>query len=313
MINRRHIRIKVMQSAYALLQTDNIQDIKSEEKFLLNNIQKLQELYVLMLDLLLKVKQEAAHILKISKNKYLATANDLKPNYKFIKNRLFKGLEMSPSLATYIKDSELNLWQENNKYIRLIWDAIRQSNTYNVYMNSKKDSLSEDKNFMQTIYADIIATNDKLYDFLEDFHIGWADDFPFVNTLIVKNINKFDKNNPFVIGKLYRDIEDADFALNLFRKVVLNHHKFNEDIDKKTPNWENDRIADIDLILIKMALTEFCYFPSIPTKVSINEYLEIAKDYSSQKSSSFINGVLDKLLKEYQSENKIKKIGRGLK
>ncbi len=311
MINRRHIRIKVMQSAYALLQSNN-QDLKSEEKFLLNNIQKFQELYVLMIDLLLKVKLHAAHILEISKTKYLATANDLKPNKKFINNRIFKGLEMSQSLAAYIDNSKLNLWQENNEYISLIWNAIQKSEVYEIYMKSKKNNLAEDKNFIQTIYTDIIACNDKLYDFLEDFHIGWVDDFPFVNTLIIKNINKFDNNNPFVIDKLYKDKEDASFVLNLFRKVVLNHQKFNEDIDKKTPNWDNDRIAELDLILIKMALTEFCYFPSIPTKVSINEYLEIAKDYSSQKSSSFINGVLDKMLKEYIIENKIKKTGRGL-
>jgi len=311
MINRRHIRIKVMQSAYALLQSNN-QDLKSEEKFLLKNIQKFQELYVLMIDLLLKVKQHAAHILEISKTKYLATDSDLKPNKKFINNRIFKGLETSQSLATYIDDSKLNFWQENNEYISLIWNAIKKSEVYITYMGSKSSNLAEDKNFIQAIYTDIIACNDKLYDFLEDFYIGWVDDFPFVNTLIIRYVNKFDINNPFVIDDLYKDKEDADFVLDLFRKVVLNHQKFNEDIDRKTPNWENDRIAELDLILIKMALTEFCYFPSIPTKVSINEYLEIAKDYSSQKSSSFINGVLDKMLKEYQSENKIEKIGRGL-
>jgi len=311
MINRRHIRIKVMQSVYALLQSKN-QDLKSEEKFLLNNIQKFQELYVLMLDLLLRVRRHAAHILEISKKKHLATASDLKPNEKFIKNRIFKGLEMSWSLKTHIDNLKLNLWQDNGEYIRLIWNDIEQSDAYETYMKSKTNNLIEDKKFIQTIYTDIIACNDKLYDFLEDFNIGWVDDFPFVNTLIIKNINKFDNNNPLVIDKLYKDKEDADFVLNLFRKVVLNHDKFNKDIDKKTPNWDNDRIAELDLILIKMALTEFCYFPSIPTKVSINEYLEIAKDYSSQKSSSFINGVLDKLLKEYQSEDKIKKTGRGL-
>jgi len=311
MINRRHIRIKVMQSVYALLQANN-KDLKSEEKFLLNNIQKLQELYILMLALMLKIKLHAAHILEISKKKHLATPNDLEPNQKFINNRVLKDLEMSLSLKTYIEDSKLNFWQENSEYISLLWNNIYKSNDYKYYMNSEKDNLIEDKKFIQKIYTDIIACNDKLYDFLEDFNIGWVDDFPFVNTLIIKNINKFDKNNPLVIDKLYKDKEDADFVLDLFRKVVLNHDKFNEDIDKKTPNWDNDRIAELDLILIKMALTEFCYFPSIPTKVSINEYLEIAKDYSSEKSSSFINGVLDKLLKEYQTENKIEKIGRGL-
>ncbi len=133
-----------------------------------------------------------------------------------------------------------------------------------------------------------------------------------VNTLLLKNINDLKKTKSLKIDNLFKDEDDEAFVLDLFRKVVLNHHKFDEVIDLKTPNWDSERIAELDLIIIKMALTEFMYFPSIPTKVSINEYLEIAKDYSTDKSSVFINGVLDKLLKDYESENKIEKIGRGL-
>jgi len=311
MINRRHIRIKVMQSVYALSQSEN-QDLKLKENFLIDNIQKLQKLYVLMLGLMLKVKNHAANILEISKNKHLATSNDLKPNEKFIKNSIFKSLESSCSLKSYIEDFKLNLWQENNEYISIIWNEIQNDDIYKTYMLNDINTPVEDKNLILSIYTNIIACNDKLYDFLEDFHIGWVDDFPFVNTLIIRYVNKFDINNPFVIDDLYKDKEDADFVLDLFRKVILNQASFNKDIDSKTPNWDNDRIAELDLIIIKMALTEFCYFPSIPTKVSINEYLEISKDYSSEKSSSFINGVLDKLLKEYQKENKIIKTERGL-
>jgi len=300
-----------MQSVYALLQSEN-QDLKLEEKFLSDNIQKLQELYVLMLNLMLKVKNHAANIIEISKNKHLPTSNDLTPNEKFINNRVFKVLESSRSLKSFNEDSKLNLWKENNEYISVIWNEIQNNDVYKTYMLNDKSSLAEDKNLIQSIYTNIIACNDKLYDFLEDFHIGWVDDFPLVNTLILRKINKFKPNTPFVVEDLYKYEEDADFVLDLFNKVILNHASFNKDIDSKTPNWDNERIAELDLIIIKMALTEFCYFPSIPTKVSINEYLEIAKDYSSEKSSSFINGVLDKLLKEYQKDNKIIKTERGL-
>ncbi len=148
--------------------------------------------------------------------------------------------------------------------------------------------------------------------FLEDINIGWVDDFPFVNTWVLKTLHSIKENKPVKIDNLYKDEDDAKFAIQLFRKTVLNHQEFDKDIDEKTPNWDSERIAELDLILIKMALTEFIYFPSIPTKVSINEYLELAKDYSTNQSSVFINGVLDKLLKEYQLQNKINKVGRGL-
>ena len=128
----------------------------------------------------------------------------------------------------------------------------------------------------------------------------------------MKNIKKINADTIFNRNKLYRDQDDEDFVTNLFRKTASHHLEFNEDIDQKTPNWDTERIADMDMILIKMALTEFLYFPSIPTKVTINEYIEIAKDYSTRKSSYFINGVLDKLLKDYNKTGRLNKIGRGL-
>lgn len=311
MINRRHIRIKVMQSVYALLQSDN-QDLKSEEKFLIDNINKLQKLYILMLNLLVEVRNDAARIIKVSKNKHLATSTELNPSDKFIKNRIFIEIEKNLTYNRFLNDRKLKLWKDNEEYIHIIRKAIEASELYTNYMNDKTSSLRDDADFIDAIYTAIIATNDKLYSFLEDFHIGWTDDIPVVNTLLLKNINDLKKTKSLKIDNLFKDEDDEAFVLDLFRKVVLNHHKFDEVIDLKTPNWDSERIAELDLIIIKMALTEFMYFPSIPTKVSINEYLEIAKDYSTDKSSVFINGVLDKLLKDYESENKIEKIGRGL-
>ena len=149
-------------------------------------------------------------------------------------------------------------------------------------------------------------------DYFEDKNISWVDDIPFVNTWVVKTLNRMSASKVFILGDLYKDESDEKFVLELFRKVILNHEKYDEIINKKTPNWDSERIADIDLILIKMAISEFLHFPSIPTKVSINEYIELSKDYSSQKSSFFINGVLDKILKEFTEAKKINKMGRGL-
>ena len=311
MINRRHIRIKVMQSLYALQQSEN-QDLKLEEKFLLENIYKLQDLYVLMLRLLVAIKNEAARKSEISKKKILATEADLNPNQKFINNKVISRIENSPSILAYVNDRKLYLWQENDEFVKILLREIVASDAYSHYMQTTQNTLAEDKLFITEIYTTIIAANDKLYSFLEDTNIGWVDDFPFVNTWLLKAVDRLYKNKPLKLAPLFKDKDDEDFVLDLFRKVTQNHTNFNQDIEAKTPNWDSDRIAEIDLILIKMALVEFVYFPLIPTKVSINEYLEIAKDYSTQKSSVFVNGVLDKLLREYQNKNKIKKVGRGL-
>ncbi len=142
--------------------------------------------------------------------------------------------------------------------------------------------------------------------------ISWVDDIPFVNTWIVKSLSKQKAQNNFVLGSLYKDQDDEDFVKDLFQKTVLKNKEYEKDITDKTPNWETDRIAGIDMILIKMAITEFINFPSIPTRVTINEYIEISKDYSTEKSSYFINGVLDKISKEFIQNKRIVKIGRGL-
>ena len=201
----------------------------------------------------------------------------------------------------------------NNEYVRVILDAIKKSKIYEDYVNSENEnSLKADLNFVCDIYKSVIAPNDKLFDYFESQKLSWVDDIPFVNTLLLKNIKKINADTIFNRNKLYRDQDDEDFVTNLFRKTASHHLEFNEDIDQKTPNWDTERIAEVDFILMKMALIEFVYFPSIPTRVTINEYIEIAKDYSTSKSSFFINGVLDKLLKEYTSSDRIQKIGRGL-
>ncbi|MCK5815874.1 MAG: transcription antitermination factor NusB [Flavobacteriaceae bacterium] len=311
MINRRHIRVKVMQSVYAMLQS-NSDNLVKEEKFLLTSIDRMYDLYVLSLSILVNVQEMAANHLEISKKKYLASLEDKKPNTKFIDNQLISILKESYSIQNYLEDRHLNNWKNDNEFIRVIWDLIQKSETYAKYIATKESGFTEDKEFVIAIFKDVIAPNEKLADYFEDQNISWVDDIPFVNTWVVKSLNAMSATKPFVLGELYKDKSDQEFVLELFRKVILNHEKYDEEINEKTPNWDTERIADIDLILIKMALSEFLHFPSIPTRVSINEYIEISKDYSSQKSSFFINGVLDKLMKQYTASKRIKKIGRGL-
>ncbi|CAM1372567.1 N utilization substance protein B homolog [Tenacibaculum litopenaei] len=311
MINRRHIRVKVMQSVYAIQQAHS-DDLVREEKFLKHSIDKMFDLYVLNLQLLVEVQKLARKRIELSKKKILATKEDLNPNTKFIDNRLLNLLTDSVSLEGYVELNKLNYWDLDDKYVEIIFEELLNSELYKKYMDTVEDSYNVDRSFVINFFRDIIAPNEKIADYFEDKMISWVDDMPFVNTWVLKTLNKQTPKNPFVLGNLYKDQDDKDFVGALFTKTVLNQHKYGDDIKDKTPNWEADRIADIDLILIKMAITEFLHFPSIPSRVTINEYIELAKDYSTNKSGYFINGVLDKLAKEYLASNAMVKIGRGL-
>ncbi|WBX77648.1 transcription antitermination factor NusB [Tenacibaculum ovolyticum] len=311
MINRRHIRVKVMQSVYAMQQSQS-DNIVKEEKFLKNSIQKMFDLYVLNLQLMVEVQKLANKKIALSKKKMLATKEELNPNTKFIDNKLINLLNESVSLEGYTELNQLNFWELDNEYVNIILDELQKSDLYKNYMNTVEDSYHIDKAFVIEFFREIIAPNEKLADYFEDKMISWVDDIPFVNTWIIKSLNKQKPQNPFILGSLYKDSEDKQFVSSLFTKTVLHQHKYQDDIIEKTPNWEADRIADIDMIIIKMAITEFLHFPSIPSRVTINEYIELAKDYSTNKSGYFINGVLDKLAKDYLASDKMVKIGRGL-
>ncbi|GAB1309403.1 transcription antitermination factor NusB [Urechidicola sp. KH5] len=290
-------------------QSDNL---TKEEKFLKQSIDKMSELHALLLNALIEVRQKALQHIEVSKKKYLASSDDINPNTKFVDNKGILALLESQSLAKFSDDKKLTNWELDDEFINIIWSEIRNSPLYERYINNESQSFEEDQEFLIEVFKRIVAPNEKLADYFEDKNLTWVDDIPFVNTWIVKDLGNLKPNKPYKLGRLYKDEQDEDFVVDLFRKVILNFSEFDVIIDEKTPNWETERIADIDLILMKMALCEFIHFASIPTRVSINEYIEIAKDYSSQKSSFFINGVLDKILKQYNDEGKIKKMGRGL-
>jgi len=311
MINRRHIRVKVMQSVYAMLQSHN-DDIIREEKFLKHSILKLYELYVLNIQLLVEVQKLAAKKMELSKKKILATKEDLKPNTKFIDNKIINTISESISLDGFISLNNIKNWELNDEYVKIIFEELLQSDLYKNYLDTAEQSYKADKAFVINFFKEIIAPNDKLADYFEDHMISWVDDIPFVNTWVVKTLSNQKQDKVFILGNLYKDTDDEDFVSEIFKKTILKHKEYEKDIEDKTPNWETDRIADIDMILIKMAIAEFINFPSIPTRVTINEYIEISKDYSTEKSSYFINGVLDKISKDFVQNKRIVKIGRGL-
>jgi len=312
LLNRRHIRVKVMQSIYSMHQS-NSDAIEKEEKFLLNSIENINNLYLTILSALVEIQKHEIDFIEKSKKKHLVTKEELNPNTKFIDNRALNILVESNSLSMALEDKKINNWKLNDDYVILLLNDVKSSEIYKNYMASPNNSFEEDRGFLVELFTEVIAPNNKLYDYLEDYKLTWVDDIPSVNTNIqrqLKNIKS--ETDDFKVSKLYKDEDDKDFAKQIFRKTVLNEGLFEKEYIDKTPNWDTDRIAEVDTIILKMAICEFLKFPSIPFKVTINEYLEIAKEYSTPKSSIFINGILDNLSKKYQEENRPLKTGRGL-
>ncbi len=313
MLTRRHIRVKVMQCIYALSQLKD-DDLKKQEKFLLLSIDDMYSLYLLQLSLLIEIQKKAKEQLELSKKKYLATSVEKNPDQKFINNKLLLQLVNNSSLLDEIENRKLNDWDLHTDYVNIIYNEILENDTYQKYMASETPSYDDDKALIIALYKTVIAPNEKLYEYLEDVKLTWLDDLPIVNTFILKLFRKAKTSsaNQFFLPLLFKDINDKEFALMLLKKTLLHNEALLNEISGKTLNWDKDRIAHLDSILMQMGISEITYFPSIPTKVTMNEYLEIAKEYSTPKSSIFINGILDKLVKEYASENKLNKIGRGL-
>ena len=314
MLTRRHIRVKVMQSIYALVQSqDNA--LGTQEKFLKLSIENTYSLYLLILSLLIEVRKLAEEQIKLSSKKYLENASDSYPDKeKFSQNAILLQLSGNGLLKTELAKRKLKNWYLNEEYVKLIYKEIIASDLYANYMLRTVRSYEEDRTLIIDLYKEVIAPNEKIYDYLEDNQLTWVDDIPIVNTFVVKLLKKVkqDKNDSYFLPLLLKDEQDMVFAHDLLVKTLLNDAMLEKEIEGKTPNWDKDRIADVDSILLKMAICELLNFPSIPEKVTINEFLEIAKEYSTPKSSTFINGVLDKLVKEYRLEGKLKKTGRGL-
>lgn len=301
-----------MQTIYAMHQNDS-DNIEKQEKFLFQSLENVQDLYLIMISTLTEIKKKEQEFLDISSKKHLATKEEKNPNLKFVSNKVIQILEDSNSLSIALENRKINNWHINDEYILLLLKEIKESELYSNYMSNRTNEFDEDRSFVIEIFTKIIAPNVKLYEYLEDHKLTWIDDVPLVNTLILKQLKAIKtEEDYFSVPKLYNDSEDKDFVSQLFRKTVLNEESLAKEYAEKTPNWESDRIAEIDSIILKMAICELLKFPSIPVKVSINEYLEIAKEYSTSKSSIFINGILDNLVKDFTASDKLKKTGRGL-
>ena len=312
MINRRHIRLKVMQSLYAYF-TFKDKNLALAQKQMLKQCDSIAHLYLLLLSIPLALAQFSKDFLDQQKHKYFPTDADKNSTEKFAENNLIKLISEDVVLMCQI-DKVSGLWQNNDhEFIKKLFVKIWKSDLYKQYTSSSQSSFKGDKEFLLSVFDNYIIENDLLHYILEEESIFWMDDLPFVANLVYSQIKATEIGESRVIAtNVFKNKDDRTFAENLFSKTIVNHKEFESIISKRAKNWDLDRIATMDQILLKMALCELIYFDEIPVKVTLNEYIEIAKYYSTSNSKGFINGILDKVLSEYKETGEIKKVGRGL-
>ena len=300
-----------MQVLYA--QTTNTTEEDSASQ-LQNSMAHMYKLYLLMTSLLIKLRERAIDHQKRSEKKYIKTQEDVNPNMRFVDNFLLQKLAEDTALKAELESHKIQYWEQDGEYVELIYQDLIKSDLYESFMSNSKSSLENDVAFVVEVFREIIVSNNKLYDYFQDKNITWVDDFPVVNTFIVKLFKRITTKlkTEFFTPNLFKDKEDEAFGFKLMKATRDNFEVYNAEIISKTKNWDKDRIAKIDFVLLQMAICEFQEFPSIPTKVTINEYIELAKEYSTPKSNVFINGVLDKIVKDYRNQKTLNKKGRGL-
>lgn len=312
MLNRRQLRLKVMEVVYAYEKSIE-KNIDFQLNYFLNSNKKFYHLYITILSIFRSIYVHSVQCNDQNSKKFLKDETNLF-YLKFSKNTFLKKLSFDKVLENQIVEFKIDIFEKHPEYLISLWKKIEESKLFSDYINNKDHSFEKDKFFTVNLFKKIIALDDKLYEFFEDTEISWINDLPLVNSLVLntfKKIQKRSRKSPLLI-KLYKNDEDAEFGVKLIKDIIFNNDMLMVEIDKATSNWDNERIAQIDLILLKMCLTEFLFFNSIPVKVSINEYLELAKEYSSPKSNIFINGIMDTISKQLIKNGRIKKNKRGL-
>lgn len=312
MLSRRLIRVKTSHILYAYFKSTD-PSISKFEKELFFSLNKSFELYHYLLLLIMEVKKHAIARIDLAKKKHIPSNEDLNPNLRFVNNKLINQLEDNQDFKKYLAEKKIS-WVNYPELVKGIYQTMMNSEVYKNYMNGTENSYAFDKKFVIEFYLQFLDTSELLYQILEEQSIYWNDDIEFIINMIVKTLKSFkeeEKENSKLM-LLFKNQDDSDFAKNLFRKTILNYNEYNKLIEKHTKNWDIERIAFIDILFMQMTIAEVIEFPSIPIKVSLNEYIEIIKYYSTKKSSTFINGILDKIINTLKNEGKIKKTGRGL-
>ena len=313
MLTRRQIRVKVMQAVYAHY-NGNFLSLKEGTNTIAKSCQDMLLLHTTLLYLFKALWEHAVEQDEIQKkqrkgdaplNEHYATIIHLTPLALVAKH---------PFLSNKIEQHKLNIWDLEFDYVRQLFETIVSSEIYQDFKELESPNFKEQQKFLVKLFKEIIAPDDRLYNYIEDLNMQWVDDLPVVNTFVLKQLRKLREEDmsSLVFPDLAERTEDIGFGKSLYEQVIANEDTLQKEFEGKTPNWDKDRIATLDGLLIKIAIAELFYFSDIPPKVTLNEYLELAKEYSTPKSNQFINGVLDSLVKEYIKNDRLNKEGRGL-
>lgn len=307
-----------MQALYAHFQSEG-GEVARQEKSLVSSIEGIYDLYIYLLSSLIEIRDFAHNRMEDARQKFLPTEEELNPNTRFVDNRFLAQMSDNRSLQKNIQRLKIN-WADHQEIFRKIFVAFKDSPAYLRYMDKVDATYADDKEIVVQLFGEFMLGSETFLSLFEEKSIHWADDIDTATSLVVKTIKKWDAKmdafQPLPPLMISPDEEGddliRDFVLKLFRKTILNAANYDKLIAERAQNWDIERIALLDVIILKMALTELMDFPSIPVKVTLNEYIEISKDYSTPKSRQFVNGMLDKLVTDLRSSNEIKKTGRGL-
>jgi N utilization substance protein B len=312
MISRRLLRIKALMALYAFNRRED-NDIARAEKELIFSIEKTYDLYHYLLLLVLEVADIASEKIDQAKQKKIPTHEDLHPRKRFIDNQIIAQLRKNKAFNNYVTARKLS-WVNYPHIPRLLYNKMITWDRYGEYMNSEIQSYAGDKKFIVSLITKMFAESEDLESNIEEQSIYWNDDTEYVTVMIEKTLKKFkpDNGENALMMPLFKNKEDEDFVRKLFTKAILHIKQNSELIDNNTTNWEVDRIALMDILVMQLAITEIIEFPEIPVKVTLNEYIEISKYYCTSKSSNFVNGILDNIVKEAREKGLFLKTGKGL-
>ena len=307
MINRVLIRLKIIQIIYAYYQNDS-KNLDAGEKELFFSLSKAYDLYNYLLMLMVAVTEYAQKRVDIAKAKYTSTDESSLACAKFLENKFIAQLSMNKQLHDFM-DNQKRTWNTEQDFVKELYEAVLASDIYKDYVESEDNSYAADRELWRKIYKNLIFNNESLDAVLEDQSLYWNDDKEIVDTFVLKTIKRFEEANGANQELLpeFKDTEDQEFARRLFRRTILNADYYRHLISENVKNWDLDRVAFMDVIIMQTALAEILSFPNIPVSVSLNEYVEIAKLYSTVKSGSFINGTLDGIVNQLKKEGKLTK------
>ena len=308
MINRTLLRIKIVQTVYSYYLNRKETSTETEDE-LFRSIKQTYNLYIHLLSLITEITSYAQNKIEIGKNKYRPTKEELNPNTRFANNSFALQLNQNKTLLQIISDENLS-WENERDVVKNLFTEIEQADFFKEYMKSETTSYQEDKDVWRKIFKRIIPFSENLGESLEDKNLYWNDDAETVISFVIKTIKQFEepKGENQELLPMFKDKEDVEFAKTLLHKSIFKERELRELINENTKNWDLDRIAFMDIVIMQVALTEIMNFPRIPVNVSMNEYIEIAKTYSTEKSGAFVNGILDKIISILKKENKITKV-----